>query len=419
MVTILFQDIVPAQTVNVYHVPWNATDATLNIQSTIDEAVAPSKVILDVHPTPWYTGPIFLRQPNQQIWFADGAKVMALAGSYLGTRDCMFTVTADNVKINGYCNGTSTAAGITTLEMRKSDYQNPPYAQGEWRHGISIRGAKNTVVKGCNILKSGGDGIYVANSTALVVPYRTTIQDVVSDGNNRQGISIISANLITVTNSIFKNTNGTAPQSGVDIEPNLHTDILRGIHFVSCQFLNNTGDNIGINLRAQSGPGLSPVDIRFESCLVDGGPRNGFVFTGLAAHGPTGTIVVENTTIKNTTSSGLYFGVWAADRVGVTMRNVDLYNCNPSGSKPPILWTQTTGTIPVHGDVIFQSGCHITDFVKSRTTAMVYAGANVRAVGLKDITGAITVTRPRTSTGPLLALGGNTTNCTLTVTEGD
>ena len=414
---------VSAQTVNIYYVPWDATDATSNIQNTINNAVSPSKIILTHHTTPWYTSaPILLNQPNMQIWFANGAKVMAKAGGHTGTGDALFRVTGDNVKINGYYNGVDTSQGVATLEMRKTDYMVAPYAASGSRHCINVRGAANTIIQGLILKKSGGDGIAVnpKDSPNDSVPaFNLTITDVTCDDNYRQGISVISVDTLTATNCSFINTGltgATAPTAGVDIEPSRAYDSLKAVKFVSCTFSGNGGNNIEINPHALDQGLAAPIDLRFESCIVDTGSKNGIAFYGLdPTSGPTGTVVVKNTTITQTPLSGVVFAGWAADRVGVTMANVDIVNC-AQGGPPPLLWTQTPNTMR-HGDVIFQSGCHIhEDF--TRTNALVYVSTNIQSgYGMKDVTGTIDYHRPANSTGPIMVLGSNTVNCTLTVTQ--
>jgi hypothetical protein len=168
-----------------------------------------------------------------------------------------------------------------------------------------------------------------------------------------------------------------------------------------------------LNVFDQHQGGTDPIDIRFESCVISGGAKQGMMFLHLdPTLGPTGTYVVKNTTITGTASSGVEFTGWAADRVGITMANVDIINCSQGGN-PPLLWTQTPNTVQ-HGDVVFQSGCHIhEDF--ARTNALVYVGGTIQAgYGVKDITG--TIDYHRQGTGPIMILGTNTVNCTLTVT---
>jgi hypothetical protein len=419
-----------AQTVNIYHVAWNSTDATENIRQAIANATPPSKIILDVHPTPWYVSDtIVLNQHDMQIWFANGATVKAKAGGFTATNACMFKITANNVKMNGYANGVDTNGGVTTLEMRKTDYMSAPYAAGESRHLISVRGGGNAIIEGFNLLKSGGDGIAVNNAPTDGTapppvlpgspPFNVTITDVTSDDNYRQGMSIFSVDTLTVTNCTFKNTGltgGTAPRAGVDIEPSVSTQILKGIKFVSCQFTGNSGNNLEINLHALTGAGLDPIDLRFESCQISNGSANGMAFYALdPLNGPTGTIVVKNTTVTGTPLSGVIFSNWGVDRVPITMANVDLVECS-QGGPPPLLWTQTGGTIVQHGDVVFQSGCHIHESF-TRTNALVYVGSYIQnGPGMKDVTGTIDYHRPANSTGPIMVLGSNVVNCTLTVT---
>ena len=42
---------------------------------------------------------------------------------------------------------------------------------------------------------------------------------VTADNNRRQGLSIVEADGVLVTDSIFSNTHGTRPSAGIDLEP--------------------------------------------------------------------------------------------------------------------------------------------------------------------------------------------------------
>jgi hypothetical protein len=419
-----------AQTVHTYYVPWNSDDATDNIQDTIDRAESPSKIILTVHTTPWYTSrPIVLSKPNMQIWFANGATVMAKVGGHLGTGDPLFYVSGDNIKINGYYNGVDTTGGDNaTLEMQKAAYLAAPYAWSEFRHCINVRGGSNITIQGLTLKHSGGDGITINPKEApneSIAAYNIIINDVTCDDNYRQGMSVISVDTLTATNCVFKDTGasaGTKPRAGVDIEPSRAYDSLKAVKFVNCQFTGNVGNNVEINLNIARGPTVKPLDLRFESCLINDGVHNGMAFLHLSpTDGPTGTIVVKNTTVTNATLSGIVFTDWGVDRVPITMANVDLLECGSDGGPPPLLWTQTAtdpADIVRHGDVIFQSGCHIHESF-TRTNALVYVSPNISGAsgpGLKDVTGTIDYHRPANSTGPIMVLGPNTVNCTLTVT---
>jgi len=146
--------------------------------------------------------------------------------------------------------------------MNKSEY-----VSGEWRHVINIRGSNHIVIKDLIVRESGGDGIYIAGSNANRFASHIKIEKVFSISNKRQGISIISARDVLITNSTFANTSGTFPGAGIDIEPNLPTDMIQGIRVEDCLFEENFHAGVILNLgklRSES----EPVDIRFENCII-------------------------------------------------------------------------------------------------------------------------------------------------------
>src|ERR1700744_966898 len=91
-------------------VQWNPTNATANIQAAINSG--DSRIILANYGTPWYTTPLFLTTPNQEIFFTNNATVAALSGAFQGVRDCLFTVQTNGITFNGYANGINTNAGM-------------------------------------------------------------------------------------------------------------------------------------------------------------------------------------------------------------------------------------------------------------------------------------------------------------------
>ncbi|NJN00443.1 MAG: right-handed parallel beta-helix repeat-containing protein, partial [Aquincola sp.] len=63
------------------------------------------------------------------------------------------------------------------------------------------------------LTKMWGDGFYVEGAKD------TKFCGVTADNNRRQGLSIVEANGVLVTDSVFKNTRGTRPSAGIDLEP--------------------------------------------------------------------------------------------------------------------------------------------------------------------------------------------------------
>ena len=93
---------------------------------------------------------------------------------------------------------------------------------GEWGYGINISGSSNVYVHDIQIANSWGDGILVGaigSGSTAVLSNGVTLNRVTSSNNRRQGLTIAPATDVYVVNSNFNGSNGTAPQSGIDIEP--------------------------------------------------------------------------------------------------------------------------------------------------------------------------------------------------------
>ena len=89
---------------------------------------------------------------------------------------------------------------------------------------------------------SGGDGIYIQNASDV------SVIRVDSNDHYRQGMSVIDVSGLTVLNSSFRNTNGTAPMAGIDIEPSNGIDQIEQIKISNCLMANNSGSGIDISL---------------------------------------------------------------------------------------------------------------------------------------------------------------------------
>ncbi len=117
---------------------------------------------------------------------------------------------------------------------------------GEWGMGILVESANKVKISNVTISDCWGDGLYVGGTTPA---NGIKIDGVVSSNNRRQGLSITNATNVTISNSVFKNTNGTAPEAGIDIEPN-PGEIAEDITIVNTKCYSNAGSGIdlmGIN----------------------------------------------------------------------------------------------------------------------------------------------------------------------------
>lgn len=87
--------------------------------------------------------------------------------------------------------------------------------EGEWGHGINIQKSKNVTIEGLNVKSCWGDCIYVGNKSSNIIIDNCNLND-----GRRQGISVTSADGVVINGCTITNVFGTAPQHGIDIEPN-------------------------------------------------------------------------------------------------------------------------------------------------------------------------------------------------------
>lgn len=104
----------------------------------------------------------------------------------------------------------------------------------EWGHGLIVNG-KNVVVSDVEITDCTGDGVYVNGAQNVYM------ENVYSHNNRRNAISVIKASTMTVRDSRFNDSNGTAPQAGISVESNNDTDVIAGVKFIDCEAMGNTG----------------------------------------------------------------------------------------------------------------------------------------------------------------------------------
>ena len=123
-------------------------------------------------------------------------------------------------------------------------------------HGIAIRMGSNIKLVNVHSNLNRGDGLYIGNirieSNKDYSPSNIEVVNCVFDNNHRQGTSITRANGVRYSKCQFINTEGTAPQSGLDIEPNIVnvSDIdnnfyqCANISIDSCYFSGNRGNGL-------------------------------------------------------------------------------------------------------------------------------------------------------------------------------
>lgn len=122
---------------------------------------------------------------------------------------------------------------------------------GEWGMGIHIENVNGVVINQPSVKDCWGDGIYVGNNVQ-----NTTINEPICDNNRRQGISVVSGRNVYINNPVCINTNGTSPESGIDIEPNDDVSYMNNIVINNPYTENNNGGGIICSLRQLANKGF-------------------------------------------------------------------------------------------------------------------------------------------------------------------
>jgi len=178
--------------------------------------------------------------PNTALLLEAG--VILQDSGQLGAQDRLINIETTNVYISGY--------GAKVLGARNA------YPPGEQRHGVFISGANNVVIDGLESSNNAGDGFFIGGSPAPP-SQNIVLSDCVASNNRRQGLSIVNARNVYVVNCQFQYTQGTAPEFGIDLEPDYPTDYLDQIRILQPLTLANHGGGIAIfleNLNANSYP---------------------------------------------------------------------------------------------------------------------------------------------------------------------
>lgn len=178
-------------------------------------------------------------------------------------------------------------------------------AQGEWGHGIMVRGARRVRLRGMHISRCWGDGISVGGiSGKQVVSSRDVlIEDVVCADNRRQGLTIGRSQQVRVRRCEFVDTAGTLPACGIDIEPDpgaaaadilIEDCLMRGNHGSGLQIYRG-GRGIDVRrcmIRGNRGDGV--LILNGEDCLLEDNElqRNGL--RGVAVRGASRGITLRS-----------------------------------------------------------------------------------------------------------------------------
>ncbi len=205
-------------------------------------------------------------------------------------------------------------------------------ATGEWGHCIWIQNSSNINLKNINMSKAWGDGLYIKSGTNIVS------ENLYINNTRRNGISVINVNGYHSINDYIENINGTAPQSGIDLEPNENTEEIKNVVIDNITCHNCSGDGIDIALKL--------LGANNESTIIINNPHitncNNGIYGGYT-QGLKGKVVFNNVYIKDVQNNGLYFeSPYAEDGLKTDIISPYIKNYNLSNTSTRYgLWIAT------------------------------------------------------------------------------
>ena len=378
---------------------FNAEDATQSLQAALDSGV---KVLrIDKQNAPWTVTPLTVPS-DIEVVIDPGVTILAKEGAFRGKTEFLFSVPyRKNVVIRG-------GGEDSVLLMRKSDYHNQPYEKSEWRHGICLRAVKNVRIENLVIRSTGGDGIYLGAGKEGAPCEDVTIRNVICDDNNRQGISVISAKNLLIENCVLSNTRGTAPESGIDFEPNAANECLINCVMRGCVMENNAGDGIELWLGQLKGGISAPLSLTFENCLCRNNDRSGYFEEFLHHDGKVleGEISLKNCRLAGNHRSAIRLYSKSPDAHAFTLENVTVDMTGADKKFPAIAMasTKVSNHPPVRRPVGGMVWNNVTIIVPEGQTPIWYRDDTGSGFGLFDITGTITVKQSADDPGETITI---------------
>ena len=166
---------------------------------------------------------------------------------------------------------------------------------GEWGHAVFVRGCTRVTVRDMRLADCWGDGLSIGAALVWqgdpIASEDVVVANVVSTNNRRQGISIGRANNVVLRDSEFSNSNGTAPECGIDIEPD-DPGTSNVVSIENCTFRGNRKYGMLCYKRSRN--------TTIRRCTVE---NNGSC--GIVTVGSTG-VMIESNDIRLNRATGIY-----------------------------------------------------------------------------------------------------------------
>lgn len=350
---------------------YDPADSTRFIQQALDAGA--KTVILDRQAGPWVTLPLLARS-NTEFIVEPGVELLAKRGEFRGKRDYLFN-------LHYVTNFTLRGGEGSTFRMWKRDYQKPPYERAEWRYTLRIDHSVNVLVENMRFVSSGGDGIVIGKSKGV------TVRNCVCEDNHRQGLTLGSGEDVLIENTVMRNTSGTPPQAGVDIEPDQPNEKLSNCTFRNCLVEGNAGNGYEVYLDKLN-TSSTPVSITFENCRSVGNLNSAFVNGGNLRQSDfvKGFVRFVNCSFELARSSGIVVRSKPASAFDVSFRDCTISNA-------------AGRDVSISAALISQGppdGIHLENLTVLQPTNRPWFVSGAKGIGpaAQDITGSVRIVPP-------------------------
>lgn len=225
-------------------------------------------------------------------------------------------------------------------------------------HGCKILNSSNINIGSFNGNKCFGDGLYIGKSSLLPNKHNKNIVigSLNADDNRRQGCSIITVDGLDIGGGVIKNTSGTNPQAGIDIEPNHQTDVIKGVRINNLTTESNNSYGITLYLNSLNGSlgetYTGEVDVKINN-HTSIGDKYGFGIRGKSVRRIKGFIEYNNAVIVDSKLEGIILTDYI-NQPDITIDSPSVFNANVdnviSEISPSVRHTYIAANAPVSGN---------------------------------------------------------------------
>lgn len=190
-------------------------------------------------------------------------------------------------------------------------------SEGEWGYGINIQGSRKVTVTGTRISDCWGDGMWIGafgKGLGIDMAMDVTLRNVVCTNNRRQGLSLGPCKRVRILDSTFSNTHGTAPQSGIDLEPMGQGDT-RDVLIQGCTITGNKGCGVeihhhvfGVVIRQctiEHNAGYGVLAVHMNDLWVDGNTIRDSGLNGITLAGRTSDVKITGNILSSNRTRSL------------------------------------------------------------------------------------------------------------------